>query len=93
MNTLKLPSNRTSSAIPPGFKDGGPGKPPVPIDHYDAPSMFAQQGPRRFHAMIKPGGCACNLDCSYCFYLSKATLPGGPGPGRMSNEILERFIQ
>jgi uncharacterized protein len=93
VNDLKLPPDWTSGTIPPGFKDGGPGKPPVPIDHYDAPSLLAHQGPRRFHAMIKPGGCACNLDCGYCFYLSKASLPGVPGPGRMSDEILERFIQ
>ena len=43
--------------------------------------------------MIKPGGSTCNLDCTYCFYLSKETLPGGPGAGKMSDEVLEQFIQ
>ena len=43
--------------------------------------------------MVKPGGSTCNLDCSYCFYLSKETLPNGPGTGRMSDEVLEQFIQ
>lgn len=43
--------------------------------------------------MIKPGGSTCNLDCDYCFYLSKETLPDGPGTGRMSDEVLEQFIQ
>ena len=50
-------------------------------------------GPSRFHVMAKPSGSTCNLDCSYCFYLSKETLPGGPGTGRMSDETLEKFIQ
>ena len=43
--------------------------------------------------MAKPAGSACNLDCTYCFYLSKQSLPGGPGGGHMSEEILESFIR
>jgi uncharacterized protein len=43
--------------------------------------------------MAKPAGSACNLDCTYCFYLSKQTLPGGPGGGHMSDETLERFVR
>ena len=42
--------------------------------------------------MAKPSGSSCNLDCKYCFYLSKETLPGGPGTGPMSDETLERFV-
>ena len=61
-------------------------------DKYDAPSLAANQGPQRFHVMAKPGGSTCNLDCDYCFYLSKQTLPGGPATGKMSDEMLERFI-
>jgi uncharacterized protein len=63
------------------------------IDKYDAPRLLAGPGARRFHVMIKPAGSTCNLDCAYCFYLSKASLPAGPGAGRMSDETLERFIQ
>lgn len=63
------------------------------LDKYDAPRMMANAGPRRFHAMVKPAGSACNLDCTYCFYLSKETLPDGPGPGQMSDETLERFVE
>jgi uncharacterized protein len=48
---------------------------------------------RNFHVMAKPASSTCNLDCTYCYYLSKATLPGGPGAGRMSDEILELHIQ
>ncbi len=62
------------------------------VDKYDAPSLVSSQG-RRFHVMVKPGGSTCNLDCDYCFYLSKETLPGGPGTGRMSDEVLERLIR
>lgn len=46
-----------------------------------------------FHVMAKPVGSTCNLDCTYCYYLSKETLAGGPATGRMSDEVLERFIQ
>ena len=70
-----------------------PGMPPRELDRYDAPSLVAGQAQRRFHVMIKPGGSTCNLDCAYCFYLSKQTLPGGPGAGRISDEALERFVQ
>ena len=63
-------------------------------DKYDVPSkLLTGHGQRRFHAMAKPGGSACNLDCKYCYYLSKGTLPNGPGYGRMSDEMLETFIQ
>jgi len=64
-----------------------------PVDKYDAPSALGSQARRRFHVMVKPGGSTCNLDCKYCFYLSKETLPNGPGVGRMSDETLEKFIQ
>ena len=62
-------------------------------DKYDAPSLTKNMGQRRFHAMAKPVGSLCNLDCTYCYYLSKEHLPGGPGPGRMQAETLELFIK
>jgi uncharacterized protein len=43
--------------------------------------------------MAKPAGSACNLDCAYCFYLSKRELPGGPGAGHMDDELLQRFVR
>ena len=27
-----------------------------------------------FHVMAKPTGAICNLDCAYCFFLSKEQL-------------------
>jgi uncharacterized protein len=62
-------------------------------DKYDAPLLVGNQAKKRFHVMAKPSGSTCNLDCDYCFYLSKETLSGGPGTGRMSDEVLEKFIQ
>ncbi len=48
---------------------------------------------RRFHVMAKPSGSTCNLDCKYCFYLSKETLLNGPGTGQMDDDTLELFIK
>ena len=35
-------------------------------------------GKRAYHAMIKPQGSICNLDCTYCYYLHKQDLSGKP---------------
>ncbi len=63
------------------------------VNKYEMPSLLAKTGERRFHVIAKPNSSVCNLDCTYCFYLSKETLPGGPGIGRMSDELVEKFIQ
>jgi uncharacterized protein len=47
----------------------------------------------RFHAMVKPVGARCNLNCSYCFYLHKAELLEHEGIARMSDEVLEQHIR
>ncbi len=64
-----------------------------PVDKYHAPQWLGDRAVRRFHVMAKPVGSACPLSCTYCYYLSKTKLPGGPGAGHMSDETLERFIQ
>ncbi len=69
------------------------GEPAVVPDKYHAPQWLGDRAERRFHVMVKPAGSACNLDCTYCFYLSKQTLPGGPGGGQMGEEVLERFVR
>ena len=48
------------------------------------------QFPRSFHVLVKPAGAACNLACTYCYYLPKKDLLG---QGRMSEEILEEYIR
>ena len=40
---------------------------------------------RRMHVMVKPTGALCNLDCAYCYYLSKQQLLGNPEQWRMSD--------
>lgn len=47
-----------------------------------------------FHIMAKPHGPVCNLDCTYCYYLEKEKLYGGPAASlRMSDELLEEYIR
>lgn len=48
--------------------------------------------PRSFHLLAKPTGAVCNLDCTYCFYLSKEALYPG-SPFRMSDEVLESYVR
>jgi uncharacterized protein len=48
---------------------------------------------RRMHVMVKPTGSLCNLDCTYCYYLSKQELLGRPAQWRISDEVLETFIR
>jgi len=48
---------------------------------------------RRMHVMVKPAGPLCNLDCTYCYYLSKQELLGRPEHGRIADEVLETFIR
>ncbi len=48
--------------------------------------------PSPFHAMTKPIGPICNLDCTYCFYLEKQKLYPSSTSFRMSDEMLERYV-
>jgi len=47
----------------------------------------------RFHAMVKPVGALCNLDCTYCYYLHKEQLLHQPRHPRMADAMLERHIR
>lgn len=42
--------------------------------------------------LAKPTGAACNLDCSYCFFLSKDLL-WDAGKQAMSHEVLDAFVR
>src|SRR5262245_45778048 len=52
--------------------------------------MSAARAP--FHLLAKPTGAICNLDCKYCFFLSKEMLYPG-SRFRMADDMLERYIQ
>lgn len=47
---------------------------------------------RAFHVMAKPTGAICNLDCSYCFFLSKEELYPGSG-FRMPEDVHEAYVR
>ena len=47
---------------------------------------------RAFHLLGKPTGAACNLDCSYCFFLSKEQLYPG-SRFRMDDAVLEAWVR
>jgi uncharacterized protein len=46
-----------------------------------------------YHVMTKPIGPICNLDCKYCFYLEKESLYPKTESFRMSDSVLEKYIQ
>lgn len=48
--------------------------------------------PFRYHVMLKPRGAVCNLDCAYCYYLSKEAL-FPESRFRMSEALLESFTR
>ncbi|OUR86563.1 anaerobic sulfatase maturase [Gammaproteobacteria bacterium 42_54_T18] len=45
------------------------------------------------HIMTKPTGSVCNLDCDYCFYLEKEKLYPDNKNFKMSEEVLEAYIE
>ncbi len=48
--------------------------------------------PMAFHLLAKPTGATCNLDCKYCFFLSKDALYGG-GRLRMEDDVLNAYVR
>jgi uncharacterized protein len=45
-----------------------------------------------FHLLAKPTGATCNLDCKYCFFLSKDGLYPNERE-RMSDDVLEAYVK
>jgi uncharacterized protein len=56
----------------------------------DGPVTVQQQ--RGFHVLAKPTGAVCNLDCTYCFFLSKEALYP-ESDFRMKDDLLETYIR
>lgn len=48
--------------------------------------------PPQFHLLAKPSGSTCNIDCTYCFFLSKEALYPNE-KNRMSEDTLEAYIR
>jgi len=53
---------------------------------------IAADAPPRFHLLSKPSGSTCNIDCKYCFFLSKEALYPDE-KHRMSDATLEAYIR
>lgn len=58
-----------------------------------APGAGTRRARGPFHVLAKPSGPLCNLECGYCFYLEKKALYSEATSFRMSDEVLERFIE
>ena len=56
------------------------------------PVLTVPDAPPAFHLMAKPTGAVCNLDCAYCFFLSKELLYPG-SRFRMADDLLETYLQ
>jgi uncharacterized protein len=56
------------------------------------PSVRPPTAPAGFHVLAKPTGPICNLDCEYCFFLSKEALYPGDR-FRMGDELLDTYIR
>lgn len=54
--------------------------------------MPPPNAPLAFHLLAKPTGAVCNLDCKYCFFLSKEALYPG-SRFRMTEGVLETYIR
>jgi uncharacterized protein len=56
------------------------------------PRPLPPGAPAGFHLLAKPTGAVCNLDCTYCFFLSKEALYPG-SPFRMPDDLLELYLK
>jgi serine-type anaerobic sulfatase-maturating enzyme len=58
----------------------------------EVPLPTAPAAPPSFHLLAKPTGAVCNLDCAYCFFLSKEMLYPG-SRFRMADDLLETYLR
>jgi serine-type anaerobic sulfatase-maturating enzyme len=56
----------------------------------EASLLTNADAPPAFHLLAKPTGAICNLDCEYCFFLSKEMLYPG-SRFRMADDLLETY--
>jgi uncharacterized protein len=65
---------------------------PALIDPVAMPVPRPASAPPGFHLLAKPSGSTCNIDCTYCFFLSKESLYPNDSH-RMSEATLEAYIR
>ena len=75
-----------AGTLPPAF--AGPADDPA----RRGPVLTVPGAPLAFHVMAKPTGAVCNLDCEYCFFLSKEMLYPG-SRFRMAADLQETYIR
>ena len=56
------------------------------------PVLTMPGAPLAFHVMAKPTGATCNLDCEYCFFLSKEMLYPS-SRFRMAEDLQEIYVR
>ena len=56
------------------------------------PDPLPAGAPPSFHVLAKPTGAICNLDCTYCFFLSKEALYPGSS-FRMTDATHEQYVR
>lgn len=55
--------------------------------------MPSKSAAHPYHVITKPIGAICNLDCQYCFYLSKQNLYPDTQDFKMKDEVLEEYVK
>ena len=55
-------------------------------------STYRSWMPNSFQVMVKPRGSICNLDCTYCYFLSKEKMYP-ESSFTMSDELLENYTR
>ncbi len=66
--------------------------PPVSAEPSVTVDTLTADAPAGFHLLAKPSGSTCNIDCTYCFFLSKEALYPND-KHRMSEATLEAYIR
>jgi uncharacterized protein len=61
-------------------------------EEHSAGALLPAGAPLAFHLLAKPTGAICNLDCTYCFFLSKEMLYPG-SRFRMADDLLELYLR
>jgi uncharacterized protein len=61
------------------------------VEQRPSGALLPAGAPRAFHLLAKPTGAVCNLDCTYCFFLSKEMLYPG-SRFRMADDLLETYL-